>query len=97
MVHRGKSKFELDADVFFTRGFVSVFKPKKNNTMKKTKAVVIKDLKTGVVYKFESQKECQAFLGISKPTFKAFSKGSSKLNEKWFLMGSGVDYPQNFT
>ena len=97
MVHRGKSKFELDADVFFSRGFVSVFKPKKYNTMKKTKAVVIKDLKTGMVYKFESQKECQAFLSISKPTFKAFSKGSSKLNEKWLLVGSGADSSQNFT
>ena len=70
---------------------------RKYNTMKKTKAVVIKDLKTGMVYKFESQKECQAFLSISKPTFKAFSKGSSKLNEKWLLVGSGADSSQNFT
>ena len=96
-VHRGKSVSELNADVFCPGGMVSIFKPKKICTMKRCKPVMIKDLNTGMVYKFDSQTECLAFLGITKPTFKAFSKGLSKLNEKWLLVGSGADSSHNFT
>ena len=82
-VRKGLSLSERSKNLFEPT-FISIFKPKKE-TKPKAKPVVIVCIATGATRTFSTQKECQEFLGISKPTFKSFAEGSSKLNKTWRL------------
>lgn len=82
-VRKGLSLSERSKEIF-TPTFISIFKPKKE-TKPKAKPVIIVNIATGATRTFSTQKECQEFLGISKPTFKSFAAGSSKLNKSWRL------------
>lgn len=67
------------------KGYDSIFKPKDvTSTRPKCKPVSIVCIATNETKSFSSEKECRSFLGgISKPTFKSFVEGKSKLNQTW--------------
>lgn len=85
-VRKGLSLSEKNKEIF-TPTFISIFKDKQANKASRPKAkpVIIVCIATGATRTFSTQKECQEFLGISKPTFKSFAEGSSKLNKSWRL------------
>ena len=66
------------------KGYDSIFKPKAVwLTLPKCKPVSIVCIATNETKSFRSEKECMSFLGITKPTFKSFVAGKSKLNKTW--------------
>ena len=85
-IRKEQSMAEKSKNLFEPQ-FVSIFNEKKVKKASKPKAkpVIIVNIATGATRTFSTQKECQEFLGISKPTFKSFAAGSSKLNKSWRL------------
>lgn len=63
---------------------------KKVESMAKARLrpISIKNKETGEVHSFESNQECMEFLGLPKPTYIRFKKGTTKTNKIWEIVNN---------
>lgn len=86
--NREKTEQERMNDLFECGRLVSIFKPEGTDRKDRNKPVELKNKATGEIHKFQSQKDCMDYLHISKPTFKALTKGGSKFSKEWVIISS---------